>query len=391
VLVRVASKRRFLVFFVEADGKLQKIFERVEPGQIPLMKGPETVFFDPKGVMYATTLDAKLITLTDFETQEDGITVMATATEVAHLGMGRPLAGAFHPRDGSLYVTDMHLGLLRLKRSESSGFSKVELIASRVLDQDGRWSPLRYVNDVAIGPKTGCVYFTDGTCDTYKHVCVERKSILTTFFHLATDIAPDRAGVNGHWDGMYPAKLDLMRGKRRGRVLMYDPQTDQLSVIAQNLTFANGVAVMDADETNLIVAETMGPALQRLDLTNRQLYPIVGLPGYPDGSDCSWNSGLCYAVLPSAVVPIHRLLNSLPYPIASVFRTLLMTLPRSLAPPVEHYGGIAQFNPMTGTIQRIIQDPTASDIGMLTGVTVKDEKLYLGSLENSFIGVYNLN
>lgn len=190
---------------------------------------------------------------------------------------------------------------------------------------------------------------------------------------------------------MYPAKLDMVRGKRRGRVLSFDPKTDQLSVLAQNLTFANGVAVIDADETNLVVAECMGPATQRLDLSTGQLYPIVGFPGYPDGVDCSRTSGLCYAALPSSVLPLHRLLVSLPPPIDSIIRTLLMTLPKSLAPPVQHYGGVAEFNPRTGNVERILQDPTAADIGLITGVTIRDDKLYLGSLENNFIGVYHLN
>jgi hypothetical protein len=151
------------------DGKLKKIFERVPPGQTPLMKGPETAFFDAKGVMYVTTVDGILLSLTDLEPLDDGITVMATATEVAHLGGGRPLAGAFHPADGSLYITDLHLGLLRLKRKPAGGFSKTELVASRVLDPaTSSWSPLTYVNDLAIGPKTGLVYFTD--CEFHRNM-----------------------------------------------------------------------------------------------------------------------------------------------------------------------------------------------------------------------------
>ena len=37
-----------------------------------------------------------------------------------------------------------------------------------------------------------------------------------------------------------------------------------------------------------------------------------------------------------------------------------------------------------------LQDPRGEDIGMLTGVTLWDEKLYLGSLHNDYIGVYDL-
>lgn len=158
----ITGSQFFVQLCVVTDGKLQKIFERVQPGQTPWMKGPETPFFDPNGVMYVTTVDSKLLTLTDLEALDDGVTILATAAEVAYLGGGRPLAGAFHPADGSLYITDLHLGLLRLKPKPNGGFSKVELVASRVVDPaTSSWSPLRYVNDLAIGPKTGLVYFTD--------------------------------------------------------------------------------------------------------------------------------------------------------------------------------------------------------------------------------------
>lgn len=74
---------------------------------------------------------------------------------VADLGMGRPLGGCF-TNNNTLYIADAHLGLTRL----SSPGAKVELVASRVMDQ-GQWTQILYANDVVVGPKTGRVYFTD--------------------------------------------------------------------------------------------------------------------------------------------------------------------------------------------------------------------------------------
>ena len=48
-------------------------------------------------------------------------------------------------------------------------------------------------------------------------------------------------------------------------------------------------------------------------------------------------------------------------------------------------------DPHTKEYVDLIQDPTGKDIGALTGVTVHDNKLYLGSLENDFVGVYDLS
>lgn len=139
------------------DGRVGKIYERVKEGQEPLMKGPETVIFDKKNVMYIMNEEGFLVSLTDLE-EEGGnsIVIWAKSKIVADLGMGRPLGGCF-AADNTLYIADAHLGLIRLS---SAPDSKVELVASRVFDQ-GSWSPLLYANDVAVGPKTGLVYFTD--------------------------------------------------------------------------------------------------------------------------------------------------------------------------------------------------------------------------------------
>ncbi len=107
--------------------------------------------------MYIMNEEGFLVSITDFVDQEDGITITAKTNIVADLGMGRPLGGQF-AEDNTLYIADSHLGLTRL-RNPGSG-SKVELVASRVFDQ-GEWTQILYANDVAVGPESGTVYFTD--------------------------------------------------------------------------------------------------------------------------------------------------------------------------------------------------------------------------------------
>ena len=77
-----------------------------------------------------------------------------------------------------------------------------------------------------------------------------------------------------------------------------------------------------------------------------------------------------------------------------------MILPRILVPPVKAFGGVIEFDPTgtttttttTATVTRTFLDPTGRDISMLTGVTVgPDGNLYLGSLLNKFVGVYELD
>jgi hypothetical protein len=147
-----------------SDGKLQKIHERLEEGKRTLMRGPETVLFDNDGILLALTEEANLVSLTDFEKDDSDTTkITAKTTLIANLGNGRPLGGKF-TSDGTLYIADAVLGLTRIKNPRDPK-SKLELVASTVMDMDGAGQETRilFADDVAIGPKTGMVYFTDGT------------------------------------------------------------------------------------------------------------------------------------------------------------------------------------------------------------------------------------
>jgi hypothetical protein len=123
---------------------------------------------------------------------------------------------------------------------------------------------------------------------------------------------------------------------------------------------------------------------------------VFVLPTDFDGVDCAWegvtaNKGYCYAVNPSSVVAAGKLLSKLPHPLDKYIRTLLLALPKSLLPEVVPYGGVTVIDPVSNKYIELLQDPHGSDISFLTGVTVHDNKLYLGSLHNNVIGVYDLS
>ncbi|GKZ00314.1 hypothetical protein MPSEU_000984300 [Mayamaea pseudoterrestris] len=360
-------------------GRTQRIYERVEENVKPKLHGPETVVINPKtGDLYVMTANARLLQLSDLEIDSNDATrVTAKATDLHSLGAGRPLGGAFTADGKTLYVADAVLGLTRL-HNPTDPKAKVELVVDTIATKNTNGTlvheRLWYVDDVCIGPKSGNVYFTD-----------------------ATDIAPERFGhkQKAHWDTLFASKLDLVRGRPMGRVLEYNPTTDTTRVLVGDLNFANGIAV-DKDEQYLIVSQTFGPRVSKYYLKGDKagtLETILGpnqLTGYPDGADCAWEGNRkCYAVLPSAFSPIHALYSKLPDPMDRVLRVILLLLPRWLAPRVQKYGGIVEFDPMT-KVHRYIQDPTGKDIAMLTGVTIYNNKLYLGSLENDYIGVYTL-
>jgi len=361
-------------------GKTKKIVERLDEGegQVPLVKRSETVVFDPKGTLYLMTEDAKLVKLSDYrESDDENATVTAKATYVRDLGAGRPLGGKFTPDGKALYIADGLLGLVRIRDPIEDPSSKLEVVLSSVTADDGSISRISFADDVAVGPKSGKVYFSD-----------------------ASDIAPDRIGTAGV-DCMHASKVDVIRGgKGTGRIIEYDPKTDKTRILAKDLFFANGVAV-DRDETFVLFAESFGVNLYKYHLKGDKkdtLEVVVAsrdLPGIIDGVDCSWSpadspaGNKCYAVFVTAVLPLVRLVFWLPDSLSILIRSLLMMLPRSLAPETERYGAILELDTQTNEF-RLIQDPTGKDIYDMTGVTEHGGKLYLASIKHNHLGVYSL-
>lgn len=81
----------------------------------------------------------------------------------------------------------------------------------------------------------------------------------------------------------------------------------------------------------------------------------------------------------------------LPHPFDVSLRNMLLLLPKWIAPDVKPYGGIAIIDPERMEYVDVIQDASGQNIRSITGVTLHDDKLYLGSLVNKYIGVYDLN
>lgn len=354
------------------SGRLRKLYERVPEGVTTSLVGCETIVFDGDGVMY--TMSGHHGQLLRVAMEDDGL---VATTQVASLGAGVPLGGSFDDR-GRLYVADGVLGLTRIDPKATSKPPTLEILASRVRrKRTGEWSPIRFADDVVVGPKTGKVYFTD-----------------------ASHVPPYRL-FNGLWDPTYAAKLIALLGIKTGRVLRYDPVTGDVDEIVEDgIFFANGISI-DLDERFLVVADTFASRVLRIDLRDgddgEPAVAVDTLPGTPDGVSCASDRDggddggiLCYAVMPSARPGVLNVLESLPPVVDRWLRTFLTMLPRELSPPVEKYGGVVEFDPIASKIKRLLQDPSGTDISALYGVTVHEKKLYFGSLTNDFIGVYDL-
>jgi sugar lactone lactonase YvrE len=266
-------------------GKLQKIFERIENGKERLLKGPETIFFDTNGVMYFGNDDGNLISMTDFETAPDG-KMTAKTTLVADLGPGRPLGAKISGE--TLYVADALLGLTRIQNI-SDPMSKVEIVATTVVD-NGTTSRLLFADDVVIGPKTGAIYFTDGKMSQSGIQVHDLENFLysrvfphqfKTYRHVAASVVPSERDVETlTYDLMHASKIDSLIGPS-GRLLKYDPVTDEVTVLAKDIWFANGIAV-DSEEEYLVASEAVRLGLFKYYLTGSKQgtteYIVKGSP-----------------------------------------------------------------------------------------------------------------
>ena len=376
----------------------------------PGLHGCETVLVWQDRV-FCLTEAAQLLELTDLPTkaQEQALLqnnhYMWNATSVVRkdLGIGRPLGGRIH--QNTLYITDAVLGVTQLQQFDRPESSTVELLTNqvsvlkKVQKRDTFYtpvtSPLVFANSLAVGPVTHKIYFTD-----------------------STDIPPDRIGKKDQsfvWDLLYASKMDLARGKAAGRLCEYNPATGVTRVLADHIRFANGIAVDPVNEEYLVVAESVGINVlkyhlndsikQSVDLLTPEEYLqpevlVTSLPGYVDNVDCVMVPGKrnsttkCFVAIVAEVAAVHVVWRSLPYVFQKFIRTVIMIWPRSWLPEFpSRYTGILVVDPVSGEQQDFIQDPSGQDISLLTGVTVspKQDKLYLGSLHNDYVGVYLLS
>ncbi|GAX11387.1 hypothetical protein FisN_22Lh059 [Fistulifera solaris] len=369
--------------------------------QAPRLQGSETIF-TWRNRLFGLNEAAQLIEITNLPTpaqeQEflqangEASTVWNATTLVLrkNLGIGRPLGGYVH--GDTQYVADAVLGITQLKHFDQP-HSLVELVTHQVSvlkklrKRDTHYtevtSPIGLANSVTVGPVTHKIYFTD-----------------------STDIPLDR--YHDQWDLLYASKLDLLRGQAAGRLCEYNPTTGITRVLADNLQFANGVAVDPVNEDYLIVTESSGLAVLKYHLTTsiktsvdlltpeEYLQPevlVAALPGYPDNVNCVSDSTktTCYVAIVADVAAIHVAWKALPYMLQNVLRTTLMILPRAWLPTLpSRYTGILVVDPVSGE-HHYVQDPSGKDISGLTSATVLQDRLYMGSLQNDYVGVYLLS
>ncbi|KAK1273940.1 Strictosidine synthase 1 [Acorus gramineus] len=178
---------------------------------------------------------------------------------------GRPLGLQLNKTSGDIYVVDAYHGLMVI--GPEGG--RARPLASSV---DG--VPFRFLNGLDIDQDNGDIYFTDTSRQ------FERREY----------------------------GLVISTDDSTGRLMKYDSQTKQVTVLLRGLFFANGVAV-SKDKSYVLVTETTRNRIQRYWLSgakNGTSEIWVELPGSPDNIKRNSEGNFWVAINHALAVKVDR-------------------------------------------------------------------------------------
>jgi len=292
-------------------------------------EGPEDFAVNSQGDVFFALLGGKVMKID----AENNI------SEFANTG-GRPLGIEFAP-NGDLIVADAYKGLLSISKE-----GEVNLLTDSVIG-----SQIRYADDVDITSE-GIIYFSDAS---------------TKF--------------SAKEYGTYAASLlDIMEHGGHGRVLKFNPETQETSVVVGGLQFANGISISHEEDAVLINETGSYRVLKHWisgDKAGTTDVILENLPGFPDNIN-KGNEGRYWLGL---VSPRSDALDALSG--HGRIRDAVQRLPAQLRPKAQLYGHVLAIDG-NGTVLTSLQDPETT-YSYTTGAVENGPWLYVSSLHEKKI------
>jgi YD repeat-containing protein len=301
-------------------------------------EGPEHIAISKDGKLYTTVASGNILRM-----NPDG-----SAQEVFVNTGGRVLGFDFDAA-GNLIAADANKGLLSISPDR-----KITALTDKV-----NGDPIRYADAVVVA-KSGKIYFSDAS----------------------TRFAPK------DWGGTFEASiLDVLEQTSTGRILEYDPANKTTRIVAKGLSFANGIA-LSQDEQTLFVNESgkyrvwkISVGAKDLDIStqNDQAKLLFdNLPGYPD----NLMRGLDGKIWLGLIKPRNPTIDNLAT--KPFMRKLTLRLPRVMWPIPKTYGHVMAFTE-DGRIVADLQDPSGA-YPETSGATETADRLYIQSLHAKGLG-----
>ena len=291
--------------------------------------GPEGIALDAAGRLYTGLANGDIL-----RQRSDGGN--GGFDVVANTG-GRPLGMNFDAA-GNLIIADAMAGLVSMAPD-----GRLTTLAT---DYDGK--RMLFVDDLAIA-SDGKIYFSDATAR----------------YEYGADI------------------IEVFERRPSGRLLVYDPVSGQLDLLLDDLYFANGVA-LSADEDFVLVNETYEHRIIRYWLKGAKRGTadvfVDNLPGYIDNITEGPDGSFWLAVVSARTDALDALVSR-PFMRKIVWRLMALTG----ASPAAHHSYAVKLSPEGAPLISLEDD--SGHIYMMTSVLQYGDRLYLGSLTMSALGI----
>lgn len=291
--------------------------------------GPESIVLHPKGHFFAGLANGDIL---QFDAEGKSQKIIATTG-------GRPLGMKIAP-NGELIIADQIKGLLKLDST-----NQLEVLVDQY-----KGEKLNFIDDLDI-TKEGVIYFSNAT---------QRNPIVVE---------------NEAWEQ-----------RASGALFSYTLKTKKLTLLKDELFFANGIA-LNATEEYFLFSETFGLTLSKYWIKGPKKGTVEifndYLPGYPD--NITFKRGVFWVAIPTQRVPNIEPLFEYPF-----LRSILLRLPESVRNSVlpQRYAMLLGFNEQ-GEVVYNLQDP-GGKYDYITSVLQVKNQLYLGSLKEPSLAIYTL-
>ncbi|ESO83595.1 hypothetical protein LOTGIDRAFT_197037 [Lottia gigantea] len=314
--------------------------------------GPESFTADQNGFVYTGSADGKIWRFKDGQLEM----LARTGINNSHCGSfelepecGRP-KGMKIDKNGDLVLVDAYKGLLKVNLQNKN----IEVLVRP--DTDQLREPLRFLNGLAI-TSDGMIFFTDSSTK---------------------------------WDRRN-YRYEVIETNSYGRLLSFNPTTDQVKVVLEGLYLANGL-VLSQDESYLLIVEMTVSRIIKYHLTGsrageREVF-IENLPGYPD--NIQLNSAGNYFVGMGSVKfegssRLGPFLDNIgPYPWFKRF--LAKVTPRPLFDVfLPRHAMLVEISPK-GKIAASYHDPTGSVVRGVGEGYQHGVYIYIGHFSMPFVG-----
>lgn len=325
-----------------------KLSESFEVLPIEGAFGPESLTFDPAGDgPYAGVSDGRIIKWVSHQRRWVDFAFTSPLRKVCenqsnHEKMehkcGRPLGLRFNEKTGELFIADAYMGLLVV--GPNGG------VATRVATEvEG--VPLGFTNGLDIDQQTGVVYFTSSSTR------YPRRNYMSL----------------------------ILSNDKTGRLLKYNPETNQVTKLLDNLTFPNGVSLSQNGKF-LVLIETTTCKLLRYWLQGTPkggtTQVLAELPGYPDNINRN-SKGEYWVGIYSKRGKFLKWLLSFPW----VGKTIVK-LPFNAVELVKLFvrlraTGLAAKLDENGNVVKLLED-TSGKLKFVSQVVEKDGNLWFGSV-----------